>query len=140
MNTETISGMTRDTREDWERRHEILEKSAKSLGYLEHRYVPFSKDSIYGNHYVKDTRYEGILVDEWCPLERSSQCFLLQSTHNISIEILKISEDYIKIKTTIRKNEYITLSVTKASNENSKANDIKELIVEVSALLYDEIN
>ena len=101
MNTETISGMTRDTREDWERRHEILEKSAKSLGYLEHRYVPFSKDSIYGNHYVKDTRYEGILVDEWCPLERSSQCFLLQSTHNISIEILKISEEYIKIKTNL---------------------------------------
>lgn len=35
--------MTPDTKEAWEKRHNILEKSAKSLGYLKHRYEPFLK-------------------------------------------------------------------------------------------------
>lgn len=135
MKTETISGMTPDTKEAWDKRHEILEKSAKSLGYFEHRYEPFTKDSIYGNHYVKDTRYEGFLVDEWCPLNRSSQCLLLQSTHNISLEISKINEDHFEIKATTKDSKGNIISIEKESNEKYKSDNILSSITEVSALL-----
>lgn len=128
--------MTPDTKEAWEKRHDILEKSAKSLGYLKHRYEPFFEDSIYGNHHVVDTRYIGILEDEWCPLEQSDQSLLLQSTHNISIEILKIDEDDFKITATIKNGEDDVLSVEKESDEYHKTENIQASIVEISSLLY----
>lgn len=74
-------------------------------------------------------------MDEWCPLSRSSQCLLLQSTHNISLEISKIKEDNFEIKATTKDSKGNIVSIEKESNEYYKIDNILASITEVSALL-----